>query len=274
MHYLKRKIHLLILTKKLILKKRELETRRRLVEVERSIISEAPLILVAPHRSYIKEGLLKFTYKNDTITGIVYILNDCLVLTKTVTKTKDKLVNMLFNMANTNSIIENHYLETILFKDLELIEVNSVQFAVQHNKQRWEFNFDTEDSKREWYTSFKEAIDAYALHILFEEGMYKPEKPLQILHASYGKLKTTEKTTTDKNSEPEQVEVTNILQKIMQQQGGHQLILNSGSKAKLFGFGTKKIKTKQLRIVCSIKGSVKVFLYQDTEPVLLNEDTI
>lgn len=262
------------MNKKVNSKKRELETRRRLVEVERSIISAAPLILVAPHRSYIKEGLLKFTHKNDSINGIVYILNDCIVLTKTVTRTKDKgVVNMLFNMTTTNTpnnFTENHYLETIVFKDLEVIEINSASFALQQHKQRWEFTFDTEDSKREWYTSFKEAIDAYALHVLFEEGMFKPEKPLQILHASYGKLKTEK---TDKNSELEQIEVTNILQKIMAQQGGNQLILNSGSKAKLFGF-TKKVKTKQLRIVCSIRGTVKVLIYQDQEAVLLNEETL
>jgi len=266
------------INKKVNAKKRELEIRRRLVQVERSIVSAAPLILVAPHRSYIKEGFLKFSFKNEFLSGMVYILNDCIVLTKSLTKTKDKgVVNMLINMkASTNpnvqnTLTENHYLETIPLKELELIEINSVQFSLQQHKEKWDFCFDSEDTKRDWFTAFKEVIDAYELHVLFEEGIYKPDKPIQILHATYGKLKHEK---TEKNSDPEQVEVTHKLQKIMEQQGGNQLILNSGSKKKIFNFPTKKVKDKKLRIVCSIKGSIKVLIYPDQDAVLLTPDTV
>jgi len=248
-----------LVNKKVNAKKREQETRRKLVEVERSIVSPAPLILVAPHRMYIKDGQVKFTYKGESTSGNVYILNDCIVLTKTIAKSaKDNkgVVNILLKnkpITNENNTaaptnLEHHYLETITLKDLEIVEVSSTQIIIQiPQSSKWDFFYDNEDSKREWYTAFKEAIDAYALNVLFE-GVYKEEKKnFLLISATYGRLKTSDKTadkSTEKTSNNnDQVEVTDILQKIVEQQGGNQLILNAGSKTKLFGFsGAKKQK--------------------------------
>uniref|UniRef100_A0A6B2L220 DH domain-containing protein n=1 Tax=Arcella intermedia TaxID=1963864 RepID=A0A6B2L220_9EUKA len=257
--------------KKVNAKKREQETRQKLVQIERSIVSAAPLILVAPHRMYIKDGLLKFTFKNETLTGIVYILNDCIVLTQAVLKIKDKTVN-LFKKTETSpqGTTENHYLETVSLKDLEILyDPNQLQFSLQQGESKYDFLFDTEDNKREWYTSFKEAIDAYALTALFEVAFSKEDKNFYVISAIYGKLRTGT-TSTDKS---DQIDVTSNILKIIEQQGGNQLILNSGSKSKLFNYtGAKKVK-KQLKITCSIKQQVKEFIFQDTEGFVLNADS-
>jgi len=274
-------------------KKRELETRHRLVAVERDIISPAPLFLVAPHRMHIKDGPLRFSYNAETVSGNVYILNDCIVLTKTEAKPKDKGVVNLFlknineQILNTPSNLEqqHYYLETIPLRDLEIVDVSNVRFILQlpapnsnpGTVSKWDFFFETEDSKREWHTAFKEAIDAYALNALFDDDLNNSEKNFVLLSATYGRLKPLEKTS-DKKATPEQMEVTDTLHKIMRQQGGNQLILNAGPKSKLFGFTSSKKTKKQLKIVYSIRGKdgemqLMEKVFQDGDPVKLPEDS-
>jgi len=60
------------------------------------------------------------------------------------------------------------------------------------------------------------------------------------ISATYGRLKTFSEKGVEKTPSTEQVEVTDILQKIVEQQGGNQLILNAGSKVKLFQFTMAK----------------------------------
>jgi len=93
---------------------------------------------------------VKFTYKGESVNGNAYILNDCIVLTKTIAKIKDKgVVNMLLksfpNNSDTSNTLswEHHYLETISLKDLEIIDISSAQVVLQlpQATAKWDFFF-------------------------------------------------------------------------------------------------------------------------------------
>jgi len=87
-------------------------------------------------------------------------------------------------------------------------------------------------------------------------------KVFSLYKASYGILK-----------DPAQViDVTQIVQEIVKQQGGKQLLLNAGSKTNTFG-NPSKSKKKQLMLVYSVKGVMKSELFNENDAIKLPGDS-
>jgi len=237
------------------MKKREQETRRKLYEIEQSIVSNAPMMILAPHRFYIRDGPLSFTHKDQLDnSGHVFLLNDIILLTKSKME-KDK---------NGEEITKYVYVTTISVKDMKLKDSGKkLQFYVLQGPEIWEFYCVDEDTKREWTTAMNDTLETLEVNeMLSKAGTDEPvSKIFSVYKASYGILK-----------DPTQVaDVTQIVQEIVKQQGGKQLLLNSGSKTNMFG-NPSKSKNKQLMLVYSIKGVMKTEVFNDVDAIKLSSE--
>jgi len=156
---------------------------------------------------------------------------------------------------NTNEYVETIKLQNVAFKDVE-----PLQFSLIVGSTSWTFTTTTVDQKKEWFVALNDTLDTFALHGLIDEmNENNYQKGFIVLNASYGWLKS-DKHTTD---------VTSVIQEIIIQQGGGQLILNNGPKNSLFGNPTKH-KHKQLLVIFSVNGAVKRKIFQENDPVSLS----
>jgi len=239
------------------MKKQEQETRRKLFDIQQAIISPAPMLLMAPHRLYVRDGPLQFTHKGQMETsGQVFLFNDIMLLTKTK-KEKDR----------KGEVTRYPYVTTITLKNTTFKGKDTTQkksfYLVQENDQ-WEFYCNDDDHKREWTTAIHETMEMLSLNEMLDSGIDESgSKIFSVLKATYGYLK-----------DPTQiVDVTQVVQDIVKQQGGAQLVLNAGSKAPVFGDPARILKKRKLLLVYSLKGSICSKVFQDADPIKLPETT-
>jgi len=234
-------------------KKQEQETRRKLYEIERAIVSNAPMMLLAPHRLHIRDGPMAFTHKGQLENaGHVYLMNDIMVLTKAKVE-KDK---------NMNDVTKYHYVTTIYVVDMELKDSGKkLQFYLSQGPELWEFYCTDEKNKRNWTTAVNDAINTFSLNEMLKLSDDSNAKVFSILKASYGILKDPLHNS----------DVTQVVQDIVKQQGGTQLVLNAGPKTNIFGNPTKSSKKRQLMLVYSVRGTIFQKVFMESDPIKLPE---
>eukprot|EP01125_Pyxidicula_operculata_P016670 TRINITY_DN576_c4_g1_i5.p1 TRINITY_DN576_c4_g1~~TRINITY_DN576_c4_g1_i5.p1 ORF type:complete len:115 (-),score=32.68 TRINITY_DN576_c4_g1_i5:186-530(-) len=112
-------------------------------------------------------------------------------------------------------------------------------------------------------SDLRDTILTYKLNKKLSEYSVAPSE-FVILKGIYGYLKHDEQT----------IDVTHILLDIVKQQGGNQLILNSGPKAGIFSNPAKK-KKRALRILWQASDhQIHERIYQDNDPVHLNSSCL
>eukprot|EP01125_Pyxidicula_operculata_P010650 TRINITY_DN3505_c2_g1_i3.p1 TRINITY_DN3505_c2_g1~~TRINITY_DN3505_c2_g1_i3.p1 ORF type:complete len:867 (+),score=220.21 TRINITY_DN3505_c2_g1_i3:235-2835(+) len=265
-------------------KKQEQDNRIKLFELQESIVSSnnTPMVVVAPHRLYVMDGLLDFTNRGRFEHGRVYVMNDMIILTRMIPEIKPRtavpfgipLIGLVkaYTQWSQQQIEEapskagkktgNLYLDTIKFKNLQVSDCGPIQFSLIQGDTQWDFFCDTKKSKKDWVSTIHSAVETYTLYSLIEGiSDSNTESDFLIVSGSYGNIMNKKV-----------VDVTDILNNKVREQGGNQLKLESGSKVPLFGDPTKK-KDKQLLILYSAKGNVQSQLYKDEDPVFLNSDS-
>jgi len=137
-----------------------------------------------------------------------------------------------------------------------------LQFYVVQEPEQYEFYFPDEELKQEWQNTISDTIQIVRLNDMLDAGIDESTKVFSVLKATYGILK-----------DPTQiVDVTQIVQDVVKQQGSQQLILHAGTKANLFGNPSKTLlKKKKLLIVFSYKGNMHTKIFADTDAVHLPE---
>jgi len=232
-------------------------------------MSLAPLVLTAAHRLYVRGGALEYTCKGNKEKGFVYVLNDMVVLTKTILETEKsrKIKKEGYHPDKAG----NHYVDTIKYQNLTLQvsegSVNKFSLVCSSPPGSWEFVCENAISIKEWTSAIRDALDTFALNLELDDHIKSgvdSTKDFAILSASYGVLQNNK----------HRIDVTEKLRQIVTQQGGNQLILHPGSKEQLLGQPyTKKPLAKkkiQLHIMYSAKGSVKEVSFDEKDAVTLS----
>jgi len=118
--------------------------------------------------------------------------------------------------------------------------------------------------KREWTEALSDTYETLTLNEMLKAGVDESgTKVFSILKASFGILK-----------DPTLVaDVTQAVQDIVKQQGGAQLVLNSGPKTAIFGNPSKNSKKKQLMLVFSVKGTMHSQVFMENDAVKLPEQS-
>eukprot|EP01125_Pyxidicula_operculata_P004740 TRINITY_DN1774_c1_g1_i2.p1 TRINITY_DN1774_c1_g1~~TRINITY_DN1774_c1_g1_i2.p1 ORF type:complete len:1193 (+),score=364.73 TRINITY_DN1774_c1_g1_i2:6-3584(+) len=249
-------------------KKQDSENRQRLLVVQNSIINPGiPVIVIAPHRLYVQEALLEFTHKSKKEVGMVYIMNDQLILTQTQIDPSAKQALPLppskFKPQNVKSGLKpgHYYIDTVSFKKLVLKDTGKDTFSLVQGKEEYTFTCENEDQKKLIGQCLNDVLASYALNELLDRSL--GESTIQsgfiLLTALFGHTKSG-KT----------IDVTAKLKQIIQQQGGNQLMLSAGSKKQIFGDpAPKKKKHIQLIVSYSVNGQFKSKIFEDEDAVLL-----
>eukprot|EP01127_Copromyxa_protea_P018537 TRINITY_DN5860_c0_g1_i2.p1 TRINITY_DN5860_c0_g1~~TRINITY_DN5860_c0_g1_i2.p1 ORF type:complete len:1195 (-),score=248.51 TRINITY_DN5860_c0_g1_i2:56-3478(-) len=241
--------------------KQKAEIRQKVTEVEARIVSDVPLMLVAPHRLYIKDGPVIMMDHRKKREAHLYLLNDLAILCKV---RKKQVTNNIFGFGESKTIsVHNFYKRINLARAIVKADEKEQSFSLIIGGDTIKLTVSDAEEKTAWVKEIHEAIQTRALKDMLDTNIKQNtlKKAFAILSASYGALEK-EKTTLD---------VTEKLKEIVQEQGGS-LTLAKGSKGKLFG-NPNILSKKQLLIVYSVNGNVKRKIFSDTEAIHLDSSS-
>jgi len=229
-------------------RKQDSDNNNKILAIQDSLVSAVPIVIIAPHRLFIKEAKATVVSENKTVNVQVYIFNDMIVLASA--QTHHKTIKYHFEaMIKFNSAL------TIKDEDAQKFSITS-----KNDNKTWTFQI-ADGQKESIMKELKEALDTYELNTSLDDDILanKSGSGLQILSATYGQLARPNRSK----------DVTAALQQIVQQQSGT-LTLRAESKTKLPGFGDPaKKKEKSLLIVYSENGTIKTSTFRDNDAVNL-----
>jgi len=236
-------------------KKQEQDNRMKILALEEMIKSPIPLVLVAPHRLFVRQGPLlckRAGVDKDNISIILFMFNDMAVLTKQLKATA------------------YDYLDKIMFQKTELKDLSNTTFMlIEDNNRQFTFTCSTPQEKAEWVKEIKETLQTLSLHTILNEHLNDTSihDGFVILSATYGQINKPKKC----------IDVTDAIRKIVQEQGGNSLTLRAETKCKLPGFSDPSSKYQRkknsLVIVYSVNGTVHTKTFRDNEAVYLDAKT-
>jgi actin-related protein len=245
-------------------KKQEQDNRLKIVALQEMIKSAVPLLLVAPHRLFVRQGplLVKRNNEPSSTACVVFMFTDLLIVT-TQSKTSDK--SLSFN-----------YVDKLNFAKCDFADLGNTDFKITEEKKVIAFTSSSPEEQRGWVKELKETIETVKLHSQLDGDISDTnnfKEGFVLLSATYGQLHKPRHC----------IDVTTALQNIIKEQGGASLTLNADTKSKLPGFsdpskskimpGSSTRKKNSLMIVFSANGQVRTRTFGDADPVNLDANT-
>lgn len=234
-------------------RKREFDNKMNIERIKREIQPITALNLDPSNQFFLKSTFASFKQK-ETITGCIYLFNNCLILGKSTKK---------------NAPPPYTYIDTINFHEVDIVLkkrfIGKQSFKLLDktgSKGNWTITFSSDDECQTWFNDLSESIETHSLRSLLDSKIVQEDSKdqLLILSATYGDLTKSHYC----------IDVSVQLQNMVKAQGGKTLTLPKGSKKHLPGFSDPvKGKKKNLLIVFSVSGFVKTRSYEDEDEVKL-----
>uniref|UniRef100_A0A6B2L3K6 DH domain-containing protein n=1 Tax=Arcella intermedia TaxID=1963864 RepID=A0A6B2L3K6_9EUKA len=249
-------------------KQQEHENRLKLEQLQSKIVTSIPLVLTVPNRLFLREGKVNISKNNSSeVKGTLIAMNDILLLTKRDSTSIDRNIKKITSLIlDVVPVIEQPkeedemiLMDTVKFADkFTLRNEGGVQFTLCCGSDTWTITCENEKEQKNWIKALTEAIDTFSLNSTLDETMAQLNTDFNVIQARYGNL----------NRQAQVVDVTQILQKLVTEQGGSQLIIYPPAKKTLFGkLLSSSVKNKTLAIVYSLNGDVKIETYATDDTV-------
>jgi hypothetical protein len=230
-------------------KKKESETRMKLLSIQDKIYSPAPLLIVKPARLYVKDGHVEFQTDGTAESGHLFVMNDLIIICKNVAKaTKEGPAGL-------------HLYQSLKLSNLVVVSATPTSFQLLQQQKTWTFTVASPEACKVWVTQIHETLETFALNEMLDEELTEQtaeEGGFVVINSIFGILKNEKKCK----------DVTQIIQDVVKQQGGKSLFLKEGPKKALFGNPAEGRK-KQLIVVYSVNGEIFRKTFNEDEKVVI-----
>jgi len=235
------------------------DNKNKLAELQ-SRITQMPLVLEKPHRTFEKEGDLSGTGVKNTRMRVsrVFLFNDLVIRCRTLV---------------TDAKYE--FEESMYLNSADLLKTSD-GFELKRADDTWKFIVKDPKELNDWFDQFTQTVNEWQIQEKCDAALQKVNSKgkLQILSATYGELSDTRYC----------IDITNTLKQLVEASGGTKLYIKGGvPKSKLPGFidpskgkgwsvvNTFKRPKKQLTVVwisCAGKHNTRTF--DDNEEISLS----
>jgi len=159
-------------------KQKEHENQLKLYQIQQSITTTVPLLLVSPQRLFVREGEVDYYKKDGSRShGYIFLLSDMLLLTK---KERDNNLKRLttagLRLISGGHTKENQptltLIDTIKLAHLSVKDEENQDFLLIHGDIHWKITA-TDNNKSLWLNSLRDSTEILSLKSIIDENIEK-----------------------------------------------------------------------------------------------------